>query len=256
MEIIFIGTGSGKTNLLRFHSSIVFVSRNHKLLIDTGDGVSRAILKAGLNFNEINSILLTHYHADHFTGIASLITQMKLNKRKNPLRIYTHHKLLPFLQEFFHHTYLFEETLGFDLEISGFDFNREYKITSSIKFEAKQNSHITNKHKIQNYSDIPFLSSSILMNIENKKIFYTSDIGTKKDICLFAEDKTDILISEVTHILPNEIIDCAKQLKPGKIFLTHFNPDDETKLLNWHKSLSLFYKSLVTFANDGLIFLD
>jgi len=118
MKIIFIGTGSGKTNLLRFHSAIVFVSRNYKLLIDAGDGVSRAILKAGLNFNEINSILLTHYHADHFTGIASLITQMKLNKRKTPLRIFTHYKSVLFLRDFFHHTYLFEETFGFDLEIS------------------------------------------------------------------------------------------------------------------------------------------
>ena len=75
MNIVFIGTSSGRTSLSRFHSSLFFEHPKFGLLIDAGDGISKALLSAGKNQNDIDIILFTHFHADHFGGIAGLVTQ-------------------------------------------------------------------------------------------------------------------------------------------------------------------------------------
>ena len=72
MVITFIGTGSGEASLKREHSSILISSEKFNLLIDTGDGISKAILKAGIDFNSINGIIFTHLHPDHYSGLAVL----------------------------------------------------------------------------------------------------------------------------------------------------------------------------------------
>ena len=88
MKIKFIGTGSGKTSLNQFHSSLLLISKNYNLLVDAGDGISRALLFNEIEFNIIDGILLTHLHPDHFSGLATLIVQMKMMKRKNSLDIF------------------------------------------------------------------------------------------------------------------------------------------------------------------------
>ena len=67
-ELKFIGTGSGKTSLNRFHSSFFIKTSNYNLLIDAGDGESKALLSQGIDFNTIDGILFTHLHPDHYTG--------------------------------------------------------------------------------------------------------------------------------------------------------------------------------------------
>ncbi|MCK5087559.1 MAG: MBL fold metallo-hydrolase, partial [Melioribacteraceae bacterium] len=93
MKVTFIGTGSGKVSLERFHSSILVSKKNSNLLIDVGDSISRALLNLNISINSIDQILISHNHADHYSGIASLVTQMKLLERSKPLKIFTHQLL-------------------------------------------------------------------------------------------------------------------------------------------------------------------
>ena len=74
MKIKFVGTSSGKASLNRFHSSLLLSSENYNLLVDAGDGISRALLVNGINFNSINGIIFTHLHPDHFSGLPALIS--------------------------------------------------------------------------------------------------------------------------------------------------------------------------------------
>ena len=112
MELTFIGTGSGKTNLNRYHTSLLIQSGNHNVLIDAGDGISRALLSSGINFETINSILISHYHADHFGGLSALITQMILINRTNTLQIFTHKDLVEPLITYLKFCYIFVDHLS------------------------------------------------------------------------------------------------------------------------------------------------
>lgn len=254
MKIVFAGTGSGKTSRKRFHSSVFIECDRHGLLVDTGDGISKTLLAQRIKTSAIDSILLSHYHADHFSGIASLITQMKLAKRMKRLKIFTHKNLIRPLKTFLNSCYLFEENLGFELSLCGFTFNREEKISSNISFVAKKNSHIFRKNILKNYPAKQFVSSSFYLNIGSNKIFYTSDVGSADDLFLFKNHQINFLISETTHVSSSQILFAAKTMGVSKLFLTHISDEDEKKIASWHKNLSKSDQKKVKICFDGLKF--
>jgi len=87
MKIIFPGTGSGFVSLKRNHASLI-LKESKNILIDAGDGIVRALLFSNINPLDIDIIIISHFHPDHFSGLASLITQMKLGGRKRELQIF------------------------------------------------------------------------------------------------------------------------------------------------------------------------
>ena len=255
MQLIFVGTGSGRTSLKRFHSSILISSESHNLLIDAGDSVAKALLNLGIDFSNIDTILFSHYHADHFGGIASLFTQMKIAGRTKPLTFITHKLLIDRLKNFINSTYMFFEIAGFDVKVIGFEFDQSYKISESIKYIPRQNQHVKPKKELTN-TELPFISSSFYFEVESKKIIYTSDIGSEEDLYLFQNVQADIFITETTHVELEGIYKAYQILKPGKIYLTHVDDTDEKKILTWHKSLEDVERQRFIIAEDGLILKD
>ena len=252
MKIIFVGTGSGKTSRKRFHSSIIVKSNDHSMLVDTGDGVAKALLTLNIKTNSIDSILLSHYHADHLSGIASLITQMKLEKRTKQLKVFTHTDLVKPLNAFLNTSYLFKENLGFKLVLSQFKFGTKQKVSGSISFVPQRNSHIFRKKILKNYPAKQFVSSSFLLNVGFAKIIYTSDVGSTNDLFLFKNHQTDYLITETTHMTAGQVLSAAKTLNVSKLFLTHIGDEDEKKITAWHKNLSEADQKKVKICYDGL----
>ena len=250
MEITFVGTGAAKSQLNRFHTSLLISKDNHKLLIDTGDGVSKALLSSNMNPNSIDSIFITHTHADHFSGIVSLLTQMKLTGRTSPLRFFIHKSFTDFITTFFNASFLFAETFDFDFKIIGFDFDSEIKLDENFNIYPMQNNHISNKHNIQNISDVQFISSSILIKDNVNTLHYSSDIDDISELSLYEKFNPDYLITESTHISFNEIIEFVKKSELKKTFLVHINDDD--KIIEQYEKLSNEEKNIVTPTYDGM----
>jgi len=48
--------------------------RDHRFLIDCGEGTQRQILISGIGFRRLNRILITHGHLDHILGLGGLIS--------------------------------------------------------------------------------------------------------------------------------------------------------------------------------------
>lgn len=251
MKLQFIGTGSGKTSLERDHSSILFDSDKSKILIDCGDGTSKALMKNNIEFNQIDTIIFTHYHADHFSGISSLITQMKLDERKSELKIFTHKNLIQPLKQFLNSTYLFEEALGFDLQFIGYEFESDYKVDDNFSFTTRQNSHITNKYKITSIPEERFVSASLLFRVGDEIIIYTSDIASRADLFLFEEVKPKIYITETTHIDLDWMHGIVTFYHPEQIYLTHISNEDVPKIQKYLQNQTFPHSTKVTMAEDG-----
>lgn len=73
-EVIFLGTSASAPSVHRGLSSQVVIHRDHRFLIDCGEGTQRQILRSGIGFRRLNRILITHGHLDHILGLAGLLS--------------------------------------------------------------------------------------------------------------------------------------------------------------------------------------
>jgi ribonuclease Z len=251
VKIKFLGTGSGKTSLNRYHSSFLITSSNNNLLVDCGDGISKAILRQNIDFNSINSILISHFHADHFSGLPSLITQMKLISRKNDLAIFVHRSEKDFLVDFIFHTYLFKERMTFNLKIISFDEGAELKLNGSLSFVSRLNSHLDKYRKYDKENKLSFASLSFLFKDYENSVVYSGDVGGESDLYLF-DQRVDWFIAETTHINKENILDLHDKSNPSKLILTHIGDDFEKLLNDFHRTLPENLKSSTILAFDGL----
>ena len=66
--------------------------------MDCGEGVQRQVMSAGLGLNRETTVLITHLHGDHVTGLLGLLQTMSLAQRRKPLTIVAPRPLLRWLQ--------------------------------------------------------------------------------------------------------------------------------------------------------------
>ncbi|MFN3695139.1 MAG: MBL fold metallo-hydrolase, partial [Ignavibacterium sp.] len=177
LKIKFIGTGSAKASLKRNFTSLLFQTSSEYILIDCGEGISKALLQQNFNLNLIDKIIISHLHSDHFAGLSGLLTNFKLLGRIKPVRIITHKSNLPFVKNFLLSSFIIPERMNYEIRFEAFDYNQEIKLNDDLKFTTKQNSHL-DKYKIhsQDY-ELSLASPSFLFTYLDKKIFFTSDIG-------------------------------------------------------------------------------
>jgi ribonuclease Z len=255
VKITFVGTSSGKTSLNRFHSSLLFSSEKYNLLVDTGDGISRALMSNGINFETINGILFTHLHPDHNSGLSLLIVQMKMMNRNEPLDVFIHETLKAEVEESLIRSYLLPERMEFEIQYKPFKDDEHFDVTEKFSFIARKNSHLSTLEKFKDrYPSLSLYSASFLFEVGNKKIIYTSDIGSEEDLLLFSEFVPDILISEATHLSLSTIIEKIIKINPGKVYLTHYSDEDIPAISEILANLPSELKEKVKLAKDGLSF--
>ena len=88
VRIVFFGTGGSWPSPERNVMGIGIQIDSEVLLFDCGEGTQRQMMRTNMSFMKVKRIFLTHYHGDHFLGVAGMIQTMALNERKEPLEIY------------------------------------------------------------------------------------------------------------------------------------------------------------------------
>lgn len=87
-ELIFLGTSASAPSAHRGLSAHVLLYRQHRFLIDCGEGTQRQILRSRLGFKRLNKILLTHSHLDHILGLGGLVSTLARWDAMEDIEIY------------------------------------------------------------------------------------------------------------------------------------------------------------------------
>ncbi len=88
LSLQFVGCGDAFGSGGRFNTCFHLIGDRTNILIDCGASSLVAMNKLGIDRNAITTIVITHFHADHFGGIPFFILDAQFfSKRRTPLTI-------------------------------------------------------------------------------------------------------------------------------------------------------------------------
>ena len=87
LDVCLLGTAGMMPLPNRWLTSCLCRFNGVGLLIDCGEGTQVALRAAGFSPNPISIICLTHYHADHVSGLPGLLLSMGNSDRTEPVTI-------------------------------------------------------------------------------------------------------------------------------------------------------------------------
>jgi ribonuclease BN (tRNA processing enzyme) len=206
-RLITLGTRSGPNPTIgRAQSSNLLIVNGALYLIDSGDGVTRRLVRFGANFRNIDNIFITHPHSDHTGGLGGLMGVIYDANRTKPVSIMgppgtdaSVKGLLQFL------------TVSSEIRISdGGKIIPVTKIFSSrelgtgqvfedanLKVTAVENSHFNFPPGSPGYGK--YKSYAYRFDTRDRSIVFTGDTGPSEAVSTLAQG-ADILVSEVTSV--------------------------------------------------------
>jgi ribonuclease BN (tRNA processing enzyme) len=87
VRLQFLGTGTPIGLEGRHQACILVETTSHKLLLDCGMTALASLGRAGVTPGEIDAVVISHLHGDHFGGLAPLLLDTTMRKRPRPLSV-------------------------------------------------------------------------------------------------------------------------------------------------------------------------
>lgn len=85
LDICLLGTGGMMPLPYRWLTSLIARHNGSNLLIDCGEGTQITLKEQGWGYKQIDTICITHFHADHISGLPGLLLAMANSERTEPL---------------------------------------------------------------------------------------------------------------------------------------------------------------------------
>ncbi len=272
MRITILGSGTAAPRLNRNMSGYLLEAGAKKILLDSGAGTIRQLLKLKANLLDIDDIFYTHLHNDHINDLGAIIWSNNYGmKRNKPLNIYGPKSFKKY----------FNILMGKILRPAKLNYKigiKEMWNGSIIRIPIKNNNSnikLINKNtwtksstnfigiENKNFLIIKSIKSkhtdaSISYRIEysNKSIVYSGDTDYSNEIIKLSKN-ADLLILECSHpnsmktkghLTPSLCGGIATKANAKKLVLTHFYP--EADKVNIKGQCAKGFKGKIILAKD------
>lgn len=87
LDVCLLGCGGSMPKPDRWLSSALLRFEGKSVVIDCGEGTQLAMKEAGFAFKSVGVILVTHFHADHVSGLPGFLLSMGNEGREDPVLI-------------------------------------------------------------------------------------------------------------------------------------------------------------------------
>ena len=220
MEVFVLGTGVGIPNLTRSYPGIFVKYDKGTALIDPGPGSLRQLLKLGFTYQDVDSIIITHFHPDHCLDLVSFLFACRypVSPRKKAFSLIGPEGLGVFydgLAEIFKDAVKVE---GFALDL----------------VETMEGSFLPGGAKVK-FKRVEHTRNSVGLRLacpDGKTLAYSGDTGYCRSVVDLAFG-ADLLIIESsfpegvdvrTHLTPSQACRIARESSAKRVVLTHLYP--------------------------------
>uniref|UniRef100_A0A7C1FV29 Ribonuclease Z n=1 Tax=Thermomicrobium roseum TaxID=500 RepID=A0A7C1FV29_THERO len=87
IDVCLLGTGGMMPLPERWLSALLIRCEGHTILVDCGEGTQISWRYTGWSFRDLDTILLTHLHADHVAGLPGVLFSLAFAEREETVRI-------------------------------------------------------------------------------------------------------------------------------------------------------------------------
>lgn len=87
LSIFFAGTGGSVPSPSRGLPAILMRHGGDRILFDCGEGTQRQLVRS-VGLTDVDSVFITHFHADHWLGLPGMLKSFALREREQPLTVY------------------------------------------------------------------------------------------------------------------------------------------------------------------------
>lgn len=246
-----LGSSAGMPRPDRVNSGYVLAVGGRLIQIDCGGGVSSAFRRAGFDPLDVERILISHCHPDHVSDLPLYIQMQYLAGRREPITIHLPKEAVEPIRTMFQAMYLIEQKLPFGLSFETVEDGRVID-AGDISIRPVANSHLEKYAPLVAEYGLPNEQQcySYLIEAGEKKILYSADLGTEKDLFTHLGD-VDLLVIESTHIDLPALLEKTIENHVGRVVLTHIAEEFDTE----HAVLLAKKAGLgnVQIARDGMV---
>lgn len=216
--------GSGGKNQTSFYVKTPEVN----ILIDCGATILSSLKSNNLSTNDIDVIILTHFHGDHYAGVPFLLLDAaKIGKRKSKLKIISPADGEWKIKQLFNLLYPGSEEIFNELDIEFVYFDK-YETVKDDKYSVTAFPAIHSEHVFPH---------SLKINIGEKSLGFSGDTAWTEDLIEVAKN-TDLFICECNFYsteneghLHYKLLEEKKSLfKTNRLMLTHLGSEMLSKL--------------------------
>lgn len=252
MKFIVLGSGTSVPHVKRSSSAYWIETENGSILLDCSASAIHRMAQENLDWANLDSIWISHFHLDHVGGLAPFLFGTKhasdTQKREKPLKIFGAKGLQKLIKSFDEagEYNLFKQP--FPIEITEVEPLEKFEILPATEAVSLDTPHTDESRAIH------------IRRRADKTLVYTADTGFTKTLGAFARN-VDLLVMECSffknkpvekHLELAEAMYLVRYAKPKKTILSHLYP--EWDAVNFEREVAQFSPPSceVIEAKDGL----